>query len=443
MIYGGIFLFGFHPEASVLALGAMPLLVAFLFFCLVVVPVLRELLPGARLVPALDALLRRQLGLQHLALPRRAAPTKLDEAREGGRARCASSSRSCSRTTTAVEMALALLARAPLHAPRGTAAARGAARAPSTTSTTTSGWRARCSAACVLGWNFGDGHLNDTQLLDAVQEQCGFEAGELRVVMVESQPLFGRDDALEGRRRGDRRDRRGRDGDRADARRSSPGRRASTPKRCCAAARPRGPERPNGCPRPRSRCRRDRLRARTGSPPRSRSRARARRVRVIEAADEIGGGTRSAELTLPGFVHDVCSAVHPMGILSPFFRHAAARRARPRVAPSAGFGRASDATTAGAVLLYRSLDETARGLGRDGRRYARLVGPFSTDPHALLADVARAAADSRSIRSDAALRPARRLLGEPARAAALSRRPRRARCSRAAPRTRSSRSPSR
>jgi phytoene dehydrogenase-like protein len=43
-------------------------------------------------------------------------------------------------------------------------------------------------------------------------------------------------------------------------------------------------------------------------------------VRVIEADTEVGGGTRSAELTLPGFLHDVCSAVHPMGILSPFFR---------------------------------------------------------------------------------------------------------------------------
>jgi hypothetical protein len=43
----------------------------------------------------------------------------------------------------------------------------------------------------VLGWNFGDGHLNDTQLLEAVQAQCGFAPGELRVVMIESQPLFG------------------------------------------------------------------------------------------------------------------------------------------------------------------------------------------------------------------------------------------------------------
>ena len=43
-------------------------------------------------------------------------------------------------------------------------------------------------------------------------------------------------------------------------------------------------------------------------------------VRVFEASDEIGGGTRTAELTLPGFHHDVCSAVHTMGVLSPFFR---------------------------------------------------------------------------------------------------------------------------
>ena len=43
-------------------------------------------------------------------------------------------------------------------------------------------------------------------------------------------------------------------------------------------------------------------------------------VRVLEAADTVGGGARSAELTLPGFVHDVCSAIHPLGIASPFFR---------------------------------------------------------------------------------------------------------------------------
>src|SRR6266545_5974548 len=45
-----------------------------------------------------------------------------------------------------------------------------------------------------------------------------------------------------------------------------------------------------------------------------------RSVAVLEAADSIGGGVRSAELTLPGFVHDVCSAIHPFGRISPFFR---------------------------------------------------------------------------------------------------------------------------
>jgi hypothetical protein len=43
----------------------------------------------------------------------------------------------------------------------------------------------------VIGWNFGDGHLNGKQLLDAMQAQCGFESGELRVVSVESEPLLG------------------------------------------------------------------------------------------------------------------------------------------------------------------------------------------------------------------------------------------------------------
>ena len=46
-------------------------------------------------------------------------------------------------------------------------------------------------AGLALGWNFGDGHLNELQLLEAIQQQCEFEPGELRVAMVEGQPLFG------------------------------------------------------------------------------------------------------------------------------------------------------------------------------------------------------------------------------------------------------------
>jgi len=113
-------------------------------------------------------------------------------------------------------------------------------------------------------------------------------------------------------------------------------------------------------------------------------------VRVVEAEDEIGGGTRSAALTLPGFVHDVCSAVHPMGILSPFFRRLPLEEhglewIRPAVSV------AHPLPDGDAVLLYRSLERTAAGLGRDGPAYTRLVGPFvGPSPeagHALLADV--------------------------------------------------------
>jgi phytoene dehydrogenase-like protein len=108
-------------------------------------------------------------------------------------------------------------------------------------------------------------------------------------------------------------------------------------------------------------------------------------VLVVEAHDEPGGGARSAELTLPGFVHDVCSAVHPMGVLSPFFRtlplaeHGLVwRHPRASVAHPLDDGPA--------VMLRRSLAATGGGLGRDGKAWARLVGPLLEDPHALLAD---------------------------------------------------------
>lgn len=109
-------------------------------------------------------------------------------------------------------------------------------------------------------------------------------------------------------------------------------------------------------------------------------------VQVFEAHDEIGGGTRSAELTLPGFTHDVCSAVHPMGILSPFFRTLplAEHGLVWRQAPASVAHPMPDGP---AVMLHRSLERTAEGLGRDARAWSRLVRPFLADPHALLADV--------------------------------------------------------
>ena len=108
-------------------------------------------------------------------------------------------------------------------------------------------------------------------------------------------------------------------------------------------------------------------------------------VLVVEAHGEPGGGTRSAELTLPGFVHDVCSAVHPMGVLSPFLRTLPlAEHGLVWRYPRASVAHPLD--DGPAVMLVRSLERTCEGLGRDGRAWARLVGPFLAGPHALLAD---------------------------------------------------------
>ena len=114
--------------------------------------------------------------------------------------------------------------------------------------------------------------------------------------------------------------------------------------------------------------------------------AAGRSVRVIEASVDIGGGTRSAPLTEPGFVHDVCSAVHPMGILSPFFRQLPLEKhGLVWLRPAASV--AHPMAEGDAVMLYRSIDRTAERLGADARAYIRLVGPFLGQPHELLADV--------------------------------------------------------
>jgi len=110
------------------------------------------------------------------------------------------------------------------------------------------------------------------------------------------------------------------------------------------------------------------------------------RVRVFEREEEIGGGTRSAELTLPGFIHDVCSAVHPMGALSPFFRKLPlAEHGLEWVFPQASVAHPLD--EGDAVMLYRSLDRTCEGLGVDSAIYRRLLEPLLTSPHTLLADL--------------------------------------------------------
>lgn len=109
-------------------------------------------------------------------------------------------------------------------------------------------------------------------------------------------------------------------------------------------------------------------------------------VRVLEAADTVGGGARSAELTLPGFVHDVCSAIHPLGVASPFFRTLPlAEHGVEWIEPPAALAHPFDDGTA--VLLERSPDTAVPGLGADGRRWQRLFAPLVGDAEPLLEDL--------------------------------------------------------
>jgi phytoene dehydrogenase-like protein len=95
---------------------------------------------------------------------------------------------------------------------------------------------------------------------------------------------------------------------------------------------------------------------------------------VLESAPSAGGGARTAELTLPGVLHDVCSTVHPLALASPFFRSLRLER----FGLSWAFSPAPlvHLLDEGSVTLERSVEETARQLGSDGDAYRRLVSPF-------------------------------------------------------------------
>lgn len=111
-------------------------------------------------------------------------------------------------------------------------------------------------------------------------------------------------------------------------------------------------------------------------------------VQVLEAADTIGGGTRTAELTVPGVLHDLCSAFHPMAVGSPFLSTLDLERygltwkwteidcAHPLDDGDAG-------------LIHRSIDATADGLGSDGSRWQRMYGDIARNFDLLAADLMR------------------------------------------------------
>src|SRR5437879_11339357 len=99
-------------------------------------------------------------------------------------------------------------------------------------------------------------------------------------------------------------------------------------------------------------------------------------VLVLEANATIGGGARSAELTLPGLVHDVCSAVHPLAVGSPFFKTLPLERfGLEWIQPEIPLAHPLD--DGSAACLHRDVNFTAEQLGADSGAYLRLMKPLA------------------------------------------------------------------
>lgn len=109
-------------------------------------------------------------------------------------------------------------------------------------------------------------------------------------------------------------------------------------------------------------------------------------VLLLEAKDTIGGGLRSAELTLPGFTHDICSAIHPLAASSPFFRKLPLEQfGLTYLQPALQAAHPFDNGTA--AILDSSLDNTVQFLGNDGKAYRDLIAPLLKDWPLLAPDI--------------------------------------------------------
>jgi phytoene dehydrogenase-like protein len=98
-------------------------------------------------------------------------------------------------------------------------------------------------------------------------------------------------------------------------------------------------------------------------------------VLLVEGKDVIGGGLRSAELTLPGFIHDICSAIHPLATVSPFFKTLPLEQhglefIHPAIVAAHPFEEGT------AAALHQSIDQTAQSIGNDGQAYTKLIRPL-------------------------------------------------------------------
>jgi hypothetical protein len=188
MIYGAIFLFGVHPEASVLALGQAPWLLAFLVVSLVGVPLFGNFFPS-RVSFLLSMryyagnwayniwLFRKGGSLEKLDRLKKSAGTMAEQLAQLG-----------------LDEETANLANTMVMASRfmhfeGRPLLEMLPKAVNDIENYE--WiEGEVLGGSIIGWNFGDGHLNGKLLLDAIQPQCQFEEGEVRLLSIESQPLF-------------------------------------------------------------------------------------------------------------------------------------------------------------------------------------------------------------------------------------------------------------
>ena len=109
-------------------------------------------------------------------------------------------------------------------------------------------------------------------------------------------------------------------------------------------------------------------------------------VLIIEGKDKIGGGLASEELTLPGFFHDVCSAIHPMAVASPFLKTPPlAAHGLEFIYPTLAAAHPFDDGTA--AILDQSITRTASLLGRDEQAYEKLMKSFHMPVHRDLRDL--------------------------------------------------------
>jgi hypothetical protein len=188
MIFGGIYLFGFNPEASLLALGAMPVLLGFLLVCLFAIPLFGNFFPSKvsfllsmRYYAGNWAyniwLFRKGGSLDKLDRLTKSAGTMAEQLTQMG----------LDEETVELAKNMSLASRF-MHF-EGRALLDALPRAVDHIDDYE--WlEGEVFGGSIIGWNFGDGHLNGKRLLDAIQPQCEFGAGEVRLLSVESQPLF-------------------------------------------------------------------------------------------------------------------------------------------------------------------------------------------------------------------------------------------------------------